>query len=114
MIMSQEIAIVMPPARTAPSIAAMVGLPMRYWVSLSAKYSFSRNFLVSIPGLPLTMSRSSPAQNTFCVLPTMTARTVSSSRAFARAASSASISGMLSALTGARSSMISAILPETE
>lgn len=44
----------------------------------------------------------------------MTARTVSSSLAFASAASSASISGMLSALTGARSSMISATLPETE
>ena len=34
--------------------------------------------------------------------------------AFASAASSASISGMLSALTGGRSSMISAIWPETE
>jgi hypothetical protein len=37
MIMSHEIAIVMPPARTAPSIAAIVGLPRRYWVSFSAK-----------------------------------------------------------------------------
>ena len=100
MIMSQEIAIVMPPARTAPSTAAIVGLPMRYWVSLSAKYSRSRNFLVSIPGLPLTMSRSSPAQNTFCGLPMMTADAVVV-LAFASAASSASISGMLSALTGA-------------
>jgi hypothetical protein len=47
-------------------------------------------------------------------LPTITARTVSSSRALASAASSASISGMLSALTGARSSMISAMPPETK
>ena len=51
-------------------------------------------------------SRSRPAHNTLCALPMMTARTVSSSRAFARAARSASISGMLNALTGARSSII--------
>jgi hypothetical protein len=44
----------------------------------------------------------------------MTARTASSSLAFESAASSASIRSMLSALTGGRSSMISAILPETE
>ncbi|MGY2807864.1 hypothetical protein [Bradyrhizobium sp. USDA 4506] len=44
----------------------------------------------------------------------MTARTASSSRAFASAASSASIRGMLSALTGARSSTISAIWSVTE
>jgi hypothetical protein len=37
MIMSQEIAIVIPPARTAPSMEAIVGLPMRYCVSFSAK-----------------------------------------------------------------------------
>jgi len=60
------------------------------------------------------MSRSSPAQNTLCALPMMTARTASSSLALASAASNASIKGMLSAFTWARSSMISAILSETE
>ena len=82
MTMSQDIAIVMPPARTAPSTAAMVGLPIRYWMSLSAKYSRSRNPLVSVARLPLMMSRSSPAQNTLWALPMITARTVSSSLAF--------------------------------
>jgi len=60
------------------------------------------------------MSRSSPAQNTLWALPTITARTFSSSRALASAASNASIKGMLSALTGTRSSMISAMPPDTE
>ena len=73
--MSQEIAIVMPPARAAPSTAAMVGLPMRYWMSLSAKYSRSRKPLVSVARLPLMMSRSSPAQNTLWALQMITART---------------------------------------
>src|SRR5690606_19462980 len=59
------------------------------------------------------MSRSSPAQNTLCALPTTTARTSGSACASARASSNSSTNGSVIAFTGGRSSVISATRSRT-